>query len=74
MRELNQTALYSCLFYGDVMSSIYKDPKRKVSEPTEKDFIHGISQQADTRRGNTSFLVSLAANILWKKAKQRRNW
>jgi hypothetical protein len=54
------------------MSSISRDPKRKVSEPTEADFARGIAGSADLTRGTASFLVSLAANILLSKSRQRR--
>jgi hypothetical protein len=54
------------------MSSISRDPKRKVSEPTEADFARGIANSTDINRGTASFLVSLAANILMSKARQRR--
>lgn len=55
------------------MSGISRDPKRHVSDATETDFARAIAGTVggNIRRGSTSLVVSLAANYLWSKSKQR---
>lgn len=53
------------------MSSIYRDPKRKVSEPTEADFIRGLAGSISKSRGNANMLMALAAGLLAGKALRR---
>ena len=54
------------------MSSIDRDRNRKVSQPTEADFISGIANSANYPRGNASFLGGVLLSFLTGKAGRRR--
>jgi hypothetical protein len=53
------------------MSSMYKDPYRRVSAPTEADFARGIAESATKHKGGANFILALAAGILVGKAIRR---
>ena len=46
------------------MSSIDRDPKRKVSHPTESDFIRGIANSANYPKGAASFATGFLVSLL----------
>jgi hypothetical protein len=46
------------------MSSIDRDPKRKVSHPTEADFIRGIANSANYSQGRTSLAAGFLVSFL----------
>lgn len=46
------------------MSSTDRDPSRKVSKPTQKDFLHGMSAGYGQHNGGPSSLLVLAAGLL----------
>jgi hypothetical protein len=46
------------------MSSIDRDPKRKVSHPTESDFIRGVANSANYPRGMTSLAAGFLVTFL----------
>lgn len=46
------------------MSSFYKDPRRKVSEPTEADFIRGMASSASKHSSGANLIWALAAGLL----------
>jgi len=55
------------------MSSIYKDPHRRVSEPTEADFIRGYAHGAagNGRKETLGVLAALLASRILGKAMRR---
>lgn len=54
------------------MSSFYTDPYRKVSEPTEADFVRGMAESSVKSKGGANLIVALAAGLLVGKAMRRR--
>lgn len=46
------------------MSSIDRDPKRKVSHPTESDFIRGVANSANYPRGMASLATGFLVTFL----------
>lgn len=46
------------------MSSIDRDPKRKVSHPTEADFIRGVANSANYPRGMASLATGFLVTFL----------
>ena len=53
------------------MSSFDRDPSRKVSQPTEADFIHGFATSAAPSSNKTSLLLALVAGFAFGKAIRR---
>ena len=53
------------------MSSIDRDPNRKVSRPTEADFIRGIANGADYNKGVASFAAGFLISLISGKARKR---
>lgn len=54
------------------MSSFYTDPYRKVSEPTEADFIRGMASSTAKSKGGANLALALVAGLLVKRATRRR--
>jgi hypothetical protein len=54
------------------MSSFYSDPYRKVSEPTEADFIRGMADSSVKSNGGANIMLALAAGLLMSRAVRRR--
>ena len=54
------------------MSSFYNDPYRKVSEPTEADFIRGMASSSVRAPGGANIAIALAAGLLARGAKRRK--
>jgi hypothetical protein len=46
------------------MSSIDRDPKRKVSHPTEADFIRGVANSGNYPKGAASFAAGFLVSFL----------
>lgn len=53
------------------MSSIDRDPNRKVSRPTESDFIRGIANSANYTKGGVSFAAGFLISFLSGKSGKR---
>lgn len=53
------------------MSSFNKDPRRKVSEPTEADFVRGLAESATKSKGGANLILAVAAGLLVGKAIRR---
>ena len=54
------------------MSSFYTDPYRKVSAPTEADFVRGMAESSVKSKGGANLIVALAAGLLVGRAMRRR--
>lgn len=54
------------------MSSFYTDPYRKVSEPTEADFLRGMAESSAKSATGANVLLALAAGLLVGRAVRRR--
>lgn len=54
------------------MSSFYSDPYRKVSEPTEADFVRGMAASSAKAPGGANLALALAAGLLMRGTKRRR--
>ena len=54
------------------MSSFYNDPYRKVSEPTEADFIRGMASSTVQHTHGANLALALAAGLLMRGARRRR--
>jgi hypothetical protein len=56
------------------MSNFDRDPRRKVSEPTEADFARGIAEAATKHSGGANFVLALAASVMlgkrWARGKK----
>lgn len=46
------------------MSDLTRDPSRKVSQPTQADFIRGVASSHDRTKGNASFLAALLISLV----------
>lgn len=54
------------------MSSFYKDPYRKVSEPTEADFIRGMASATAKDKGGANLALAVAVGLLVRGTRRRR--
>ncbi len=54
------------------MSSFYKDPRRKVSEPTEADFVRGMASSTAKNSGGANLALALVAGLLIRGTRRRR--
>lgn len=54
------------------MSNLYHDPSRKVSEPTEADFVRGMASSITNSRKGANVTLALIAGLLVGRAIRRR--
>lgn len=54
------------------MSSFYKDPYRKVSEPTEADFVRGMASATSKSKGGANLALALVAGLLVRGTRRRK--